>query len=141
MPRRSTKKERGVFEKDPGSEIWWIRYYIDGRERREKVGRKTDSSFFHLATVFGLVPGHLASELILSQLCCIVRHALEGGSPLSLWHFGEDLSHNASFSRSEKYAPSNAGTKHLVNPGCSYRWRIACEFSAGLLAQCRLLFR
>ncbi len=36
MPRRSTKKERGVFEKDPGSEIWWIRYYIDGREGREK---------------------------------------------------------------------------------------------------------
>ena len=44
MPRRSTKKERGVFEKDPGSEIRWIRYYIDGRERREKVGRKKDAS-------------------------------------------------------------------------------------------------
>ena len=44
MPRRSTKKERGVFEKDPGSDIWWIRYYIDGRERREKVGRKKDAS-------------------------------------------------------------------------------------------------
>jgi hypothetical protein len=27
----------------------------------------------------------------------------------------ENLSHNASFSRSEKYAPSNAGTKHLVD--------------------------
>jgi hypothetical protein len=44
MPRRSAKKERGVFEKNPGSEIWWIRYYIDGRERREKVGRKKDAS-------------------------------------------------------------------------------------------------
>ena len=44
MPRRSTKKERGVFEKDPGSDIWWIRYTIDGRERREKVGRKKDAS-------------------------------------------------------------------------------------------------
>jgi hypothetical protein len=44
MPRRTTKKERGVFEKDPGSEIWWIRYTIDGRERREKVGRKKDAS-------------------------------------------------------------------------------------------------
>ena len=44
MPRKSTKKERGVFEKDPDSEIWWIRYYIDGRERREKVGRKKDAS-------------------------------------------------------------------------------------------------
>lgn len=47
MPRKSTKKERGVFEKDPGSDIWWIRYTIDGRERREKVGRKKDASDLH----------------------------------------------------------------------------------------------
>jgi site-specific recombinase XerD len=43
MPRKIEKKERGVFEKEPGSEIWWIRYYIDGRERREKVGRRGDA--------------------------------------------------------------------------------------------------
>jgi hypothetical protein len=43
MPRRLEKKERGVFEKQPGSDIWWIRYYIDGRERREKVGRRGDA--------------------------------------------------------------------------------------------------
>ena len=42
MPRKIEKKERGVFEKEPGSQIWWIRYYIDGRERREKVGRRGD---------------------------------------------------------------------------------------------------
>jgi hypothetical protein len=35
--------ERHLRE-DPGSEIWWIRYYIDGRERREKVGGKKDAS-------------------------------------------------------------------------------------------------
>lgn len=43
MPRKIEKKERGVFEKEPGSDIWWIRYYIDGRERREKVGRRGDA--------------------------------------------------------------------------------------------------
>jgi site-specific recombinase XerD len=43
MPRKIEKKERGVFEKDHGSDIWWIRYYIDGRERREKVGRRGDA--------------------------------------------------------------------------------------------------
>jgi hypothetical protein len=43
MPRKIEKKERGVFEKDPGSDIWWIRYYIDGRERCEKVGRRGDA--------------------------------------------------------------------------------------------------
>lgn len=35
---------RGVWEKVPGSGIWWI-HYIDaeGKRRREKVGRKTDA--------------------------------------------------------------------------------------------------
>ncbi len=43
MPRKVTKKEKGIFEKEPGSDIWWVRYYIDGRERREKVGRRGDA--------------------------------------------------------------------------------------------------
>jgi site-specific recombinase XerD len=43
MPRKIKKKERGVFEKVPGSGIWWVRYYIDGVERREKVGRRGDA--------------------------------------------------------------------------------------------------
>ena len=38
MPRKIAKKERGLFEKVPGSGIWWIRYEIAGIERREKVG-------------------------------------------------------------------------------------------------------
>jgi hypothetical protein len=43
MPRKVVRKERGVFEKEPGSGIWWVRYYIDGRERREKAGRRGDA--------------------------------------------------------------------------------------------------
>ena len=43
MPRKVIKKEKGIFEKEPGSDIWWVRYYIDGRERREKVGRRGDA--------------------------------------------------------------------------------------------------
>ena len=44
MPRkRAVRKERGVFEKVPGSDIWWIRYKIDGVEHREKVGRFSDA--------------------------------------------------------------------------------------------------
>jgi integrase len=43
MPRKVEKKERGVFEKKPGSDIWWIRYKIDGVEHREKVGRRGDA--------------------------------------------------------------------------------------------------
>ena len=43
MPRRIEKKERGIFEKEPDSGVWWIRYYADGREHREKVGRRGDA--------------------------------------------------------------------------------------------------
>jgi len=36
---RTYEKVRGVFEKVPGSNIWWIRYNdTDGRVRREKAG-------------------------------------------------------------------------------------------------------
>jgi hypothetical protein len=43
MPRRKVvRKERGVFEKVPGSDIWWIRYYVDGHEHRERwAGKQT----------------------------------------------------------------------------------------------------
>jgi hypothetical protein len=37
MPRKR-KPVRGLWERDPGSEIWWIRYRVDGVLKREKVG-------------------------------------------------------------------------------------------------------
>jgi integrase len=43
MPRKVVRKERGVFEKVPGSGIWWIRFKVDGVEHREKVGRRGDA--------------------------------------------------------------------------------------------------
>ena len=46
MLRKLTKKERGIFEKEPGSGVWWIRYSIEGVERREKVGRRGDAFSF-----------------------------------------------------------------------------------------------
>jgi len=42
--KQEIKKIRGVFEKVPGSGIWWVCYFdSDGRKRREKVGRKGDA--------------------------------------------------------------------------------------------------
>lgn len=39
--RKKSKSTRGVFEKLPGSNIWWIRYTdAQGRFRREKAGTK-----------------------------------------------------------------------------------------------------
>ena len=43
MPRKVVRKERGVFEKEPGSDIWWIRFKADGVEHLEKVGRRGDA--------------------------------------------------------------------------------------------------
>src|SRR5947207_15429405 len=40
MARSSEKKHRGVYEHPPGSEVWWIHYYAEGRRHREKVGGK-----------------------------------------------------------------------------------------------------
>src|SRR5215467_16301687 len=42
--RKSRRKERGVFEKVPGSGTWWIRYADSmGRIRREKAGTKSSA--------------------------------------------------------------------------------------------------
>jgi integrase len=43
MPRRSSAKVTGVWEKEPDSGIWWIRYRENGVLHREKVGRKSDA--------------------------------------------------------------------------------------------------
>src|SRR5271170_6522313 len=35
-------KYRGVYEREPGSKVWWIRYYDQfGKKHREKVGTKS----------------------------------------------------------------------------------------------------
>ena len=34
---------RGIFERPPGSGVWWIHYFVNGKRHREKVGRKSDA--------------------------------------------------------------------------------------------------
>jgi hypothetical protein len=42
--KKDEAKVRGVWERIPGSGVWWIRYRdADGKLRREKVGRKSDA--------------------------------------------------------------------------------------------------
>jgi site-specific DNA-adenine methylase len=43
MASEKGKNPRGVFERPPGSGVWWINFYVDGVQRREKVGRKSDA--------------------------------------------------------------------------------------------------
>ena len=42
MKERNESNPRGVFEKVPGSGVWWIRYFDQfGKKRREKAGTKS----------------------------------------------------------------------------------------------------
>lgn len=41
--RKELKPVRGVFERPKGSDIWWINYYVQGKQHREKVGAKGDA--------------------------------------------------------------------------------------------------
>lgn len=44
MAKKEEPKVRGVWEKVPGSNVWWVRYRdAGGKLRREKVGRKSDA--------------------------------------------------------------------------------------------------
>jgi len=43
MTRTGSPKVKGVFEHPVGSGCWWINYYVDGRQHREKVGRSSDA--------------------------------------------------------------------------------------------------
>jgi hypothetical protein len=41
---KTRKKLRGIYEKVPGSDVWWIQYFdASGRRRREKAGRRSDA--------------------------------------------------------------------------------------------------
>jgi integrase len=35
------KDSRGLFQRPPGSGVWWINYYVDGKQHREKAGTIT----------------------------------------------------------------------------------------------------
>jgi integrase len=43
VARREVKQERGVFERPKGSGVWWINYYVDGKQHREKAGTRSDA--------------------------------------------------------------------------------------------------
>lgn len=38
---REIKPVRGVFERPKGSGIWWINYYVNGKQHREKAGNRS----------------------------------------------------------------------------------------------------
>ena len=51
MPRRPReKKHRGVFEREKGSGIWWVRFVdVDGKRKARCVGNFSDAVDFYEA--------------------------------------------------------------------------------------------
>jgi len=37
--KKTPAKMRGVYEREPASCVWWIRYEVEGKPKRERVGR------------------------------------------------------------------------------------------------------
>ena len=54
---------RGVFEKPVGSGVWWINYYVDGKRRREKVGKKDLANKLYQKRRGDIVSGRKLPEL------------------------------------------------------------------------------
>src|ERR1035437_10496113 len=41
--KKDQDKVRGIFERPAGSGCWWVNYYVNGKQHREKVGRRSDA--------------------------------------------------------------------------------------------------
>ncbi|MGD0156902.1 MAG: site-specific integrase [Terracidiphilus sp.] len=41
--KKDEKPVRGIFERPPKSGVFWINYYVNGKQHREKAGRKSDA--------------------------------------------------------------------------------------------------
>jgi hypothetical protein len=41
--KKEAEKVRGLFERPPESGVWWINYYVNGKQHREKAGRRSDA--------------------------------------------------------------------------------------------------
>ncbi|MHB1927661.1 MAG: tyrosine-type recombinase/integrase [Leptospirillum sp.] len=59
---RIGSKDKGVFERPEGSGIWWVRYMVEGKEVRRKIGRKTDAKAFYMRTKAQILEGRYEPE-------------------------------------------------------------------------------
>jgi len=59
----SNKNPRGLFERPPGSGVWWINFYREGKQHREKVGRKSDAIKLYQVRKADAIAGRKLPEL------------------------------------------------------------------------------
>jgi site-specific recombinase XerD len=93
---KQAKKSRGVYEKVPGSGVWWVRYSDGKRIRREKVGRKSDAiDRYHKrkGEVLGgeTIPRRKGHGIKISDLCADVLQWYKERGRKSLRSFEQKL--------------------------------------------------
>ncbi len=64
MPRKEAKRVRGVWERIPGSGVWWIRYRVRGVLKREKAGSKVDAIKLLMRRKDDLVQGIVKTDTV-----------------------------------------------------------------------------
>lgn len=63
MAKRKLKKERGIFERPKGSGVWWINYYQDGQQHREKAGTRQDAKDLYKIRKAAILKGEKLPDL------------------------------------------------------------------------------
>ena len=53
----AARSATGVWEKEPGSGVWWTRYRVNGKLKRERVGRKEDAISLYAIRKSNLICG------------------------------------------------------------------------------------
>jgi integrase len=77
MARRRDVKHRGVFEHPRSSGIFWIRYFVHGREFRQKVGTKSEAIALYQQRKTEAREGRLATPKRQVPFDAFVREYLE----------------------------------------------------------------
>jgi hypothetical protein len=74
-----SKAIRGVYEKLPGSGVWWINYFdSQGKRRREKAGRRSDAVSLYLKRKTEALQGKKLPEKLRSRAISFVELANDG---------------------------------------------------------------
>ena len=67
MEAEKRKNPRGLFERPPGSGVWWINYYEKGKQRREKVGSKAKAISLYQVRKAAITEGRKLPKLRASK--------------------------------------------------------------------------
>jgi integrase len=77
--KKETKKVRGIFERPPGSGVWWINYYEGGKQHREKAGSKQNAIDLYKIRKAAILTGRKLPDLKNGKvtLSALIDDALE----------------------------------------------------------------